>query len=61
MVRPKGPLVRLRRALLYVVLSAIALTTLFPFALMILTSLRTGGAIITTLSRARRSGGGSSS
>ncbi len=49
MVRPKGPLVRLRRALLYVVLSAIALTTLFPFALMILTSLRTGGAIITTL------------
>ncbi len=49
MVTPKGPLTFVRRALLYTVLSLIAATTLFPFVLMVLTSLRTGGAIITQL------------
>lgn len=34
---------KFRRSLLYVFLSFIAVITLFPFALMILTSLREGG------------------
>jgi len=49
-VKQRGSCVTLKRVILYLVLSVIALTTLFPFALMVVTSLREGGAIIVRLS-----------
>lgn len=49
-VRKKTRLTVLRRVILYLTLSLIALTTLFPLVLMLVTSLREGGAIITRLS-----------
>lgn len=42
----EGPL---KRALLYIILGAVAASTLFPFVLMISTSLRTGGGLVTQL------------
>lgn len=49
-VRKKTRLTMLRRAILYLSLSLIAIVTLFPLVLMLVTSLRDGGAIITRLS-----------
>lgn len=50
-VREKSGISRLRRFILYFVLSLIAATTIFPFFLMVMTSLKSGGALITQLSQ----------
>lgn len=50
-VTKKGGITRLWRFFLYFVLSLIAATTLFPFFLMVMTSLKSGGALITQLSQ----------
>ena len=50
-VTKKGGISRLRRFILYFVLSLIAATTIFPFFLMLITSLKSGGAVITQLSQ----------
>ncbi len=50
-VTNKGGMSRLRRFTLYLILSLIAATTIFPFFLMVMTSLKSGGALITQLSQ----------
>jgi len=50
-VREKSGISRLRQFILYFVLSLIAATTIFPFFLMVMTSLKSGGALITQLSQ----------
>ena len=50
-VRRKSGISRLRRCILYFVLSLIAAITIFPFLLMVMTSLKSGGALITQLSQ----------
>jgi len=50
-VRRKSGISRLRRCILYFVLSLIAAITIFPFFLMVMTSLKSGGALITQLSQ----------
>lgn len=51
LTKRKSSLSWLQRSIFYLVLSVIAATTIFPFFLMVMTSLKSGGALITQLSQ----------